>query len=408
MTTQVLVPSKAPKPAPPGLRVGVDATCWQNRRGYGRHARALLGALVRADRGGQYTFFVDHDPAPGDFPDGADVRRVGASVPAAVAASADGRRSLADMRRMSRALSAAAVDVLLFPTVYTYVPVFTRAKKVLVIHDVIAERFPHLTLPRRTARLFWKAKVALGRRQADALVTVSEHSRRGLASHFGIDPTRIQVVSEAADPVFRRLDDPAPTLKLRDLGLDGPGRTVVYVGGFNPHKNLELLVTAFSRLAARPGFADVRLVLVGDDQKDVFHSYAGALRRQIEDLGIGKRVVFTGFLPDADLAVLLNRAAVLALPSLLEGFGLPAVEAAACGCPVVATTESPLPELLGDGGRFASPRNTAAWERELGDVLASLAVRADMRAAGLEAARRLTWDAAARQMLGVLRGVAGR
>jgi glycosyltransferase involved in cell wall biosynthesis len=239
-------------------------------------------------------------------------------------------------------------------------------------------------------------------------VTVSEHSRRGLAEHFDIDPGRIHVVGEAADPTFRVLDDPSPTPALQALGLDGPGRTLVYVGGFNPHKNLELLVEVFARLAAKAALADLKLILVGEYERDVFHSYAGTIRRRVQHLGLENRVVFTGFLPDADLAVLLNRATVLALPSLLEGFGLPAVEAAACGCPVVVTTESPIPDLFGESGRYASPHDADAWERELTEVLGSERVRARMRTAGLEAAQRLTWDAAARQLLAVLRGVAGR
>ncbi|HKB37870.1 MAG TPA: glycosyltransferase family 1 protein, partial [Gemmataceae bacterium] len=330
------------------------------------------------------------------------------SAPAAVAASASGRRSLGDLWRMSRAISSADMDVMFFPTVYSYVPVFCRAKKVIVIHDVIAEKFPHLTTPRLPARLFWRAKVALGRRQADAIVTISEHSRRGIADYFRIPRKRIHVVGEAGDPVFRRLDDPRPTPRLEALGLAGEGRTVVYVGGFNPHKNLETLVDAFARIASSPEFSDVRLVLVGEYEKEVFHSYSGVIRQRIESLGVAGRVVWTGFLADEDLNVLLNRATLLALPSLLEGFGLPAVEAAACGCPVVATTESPLPELLGEGGRYVAPLDQGGWERELAGVLRSDELRRRMGVAGVAAANRLTWDAAARQLLAVLEGVVAR
>jgi glycosyltransferase involved in cell wall biosynthesis len=389
------------------MRIGVDATCWRNQRGYGRHARALLGSLVGLDREGRYTFFVDFDGAAEGLPPGVEVRPVTASAPAAVAASSHGHRSARDLWRMSRALSRSGAEVLLFPTVYSYVPVFCRAKKVLLIHDVIPETFPHLTLPRRLGRLFWRTKAALGRWQADALVTVSEHSRRGLVEHFGIAPERIHVVGEANDPVFRPLDDPRPTPRLEALGLAWEDRSVVYVGGFGPHKNLEMLVGVFARLSARDEFADTRLVLVGEYEKEVFHSYAGLVRRKVQELNLAGRVVFTGFLPDEDLVVLLNRATVLALPSLLEGFGLPAVEAAACGCPVVATTASPLPGLLGDGGLYAEPTDAAAWEQALAAVLRSEDLRRRLREAGRAAARRLTWEAAAKELLGVLRKVAG-
>lgn len=389
------------------MRIGVDATCWHNRRGYGRHARALLRALIRIDTGNRYTLFLDSTEAAEPTPDGCEVSLVRPSVPAVQAASANGRRSLTDLWRMSRALSAPAFDVLLFPTVYTYVPVRSRARKLVMIHDVIAETFPELTTPRFSSRIFWNAKVALGRMQADALITVSDYSRDCIFKRFGTNPSRIFVVGEAADPIFRKLDDPRPGPKLRGLGLDGTGRTVVYVGGFSPHKNLEALVAAFARIAAREEFDDVRLVMVGGTSGDAFHSYFGTIAAQVEALGLRERVIFTGFMDDQDLVVLLNTASVAVLPSLMEGFGLPAVEAAACGCPVIATKASPLEKLLAGAGVFIDPAEDPIY-RALELVLSSPELRLRMGEAGLRAAGQLTWDAAAGQMTEVIRQVAAR
>ena len=391
---------------PDGIRIGVDATCWQNQRGYGRHARALLGALVRLDETSRYTFFLDSTENTETLPPQVEARLVGATTPTAMAAAATGHRSIFDLWRMSRALSDARFDLLLFPTIYSYTPVFSRAKKIVLIHDVIAETYPQLTLPRRASRFFWELKTALGRRQADAVVTVSEYSRRGIARHFKLPPERIFVVGEAADPVFRVLDDTRITQPLSALGINAHHRYVVYVGGFGPHKNLESLVSVFSRLTAQPAFEAVRLVMVGEYKQEVFHSYFGTIRRQVEALGLADRVVFTGFLPDEELVVLLNRAAALVLPSLIEGFGLPAVEAAACGCPVIATTESPLPELLGEAGIFINPLASDELEAALKRVLESAELRARMRTDGLAAAGRLTWEAAARQMLTIIHQLA--
>lgn len=388
------------------MRIGVDATCWQNNRGYGRHARALLSALVRLDEASHYTFLLDSTENAALLPARVEARLVRASAPTAVAAAGNGHRSLFDLWRMSRALSDARFDLLLFPTIYSYTPVFSRARKIVLIHDVIAETYPQLTLPRRAARLFWGLKTALGRWQADAIVTVSDYSRRGIARHFDLPPERIFVVGEAADPVFRVLDDACPTQQLRALGINPQHRFVVYVGGFGPHKNLEALVSVFARLAAQPEFVDARLVMVGEYKREVFHSYFGTIQRQVEELGVADRVIFTGFLPDEELVVLLNLATALALPSLIEGFGLPAVEAAACGCPVIATTKSPLPELLGEGGIFINPLKPEELEAALRRVLASPELRAQMRAKGLAAAGQLTWETAAQQMMKIIRQVA--
>jgi len=272
-------------------------------------------------------------------------------------------------------------------------------------HDVIAETYPELTVPGRRARLFWRIKVALGYWQADALITVSDYSRATIVERFGVNPRNVFVVGEAADPVFRRLDDPAPGPNLQRLGIDASRRTAVYVGGFSPHKNLDALIAAFARIVAQKKFADVRLVMVGDTSADAFHTCLGALLSQVKDLGLRDSVIFTGFLDDEELVVLLNLATVLVLPSLMEGFGLPAVEAAACGCPVIATKASPLEALLGEGGIYVGPDQHEIGE-SLACVLSSEELRAHMREAGLEAARRLTWEAAARQMMDVIRKAA--
>lgn len=386
------------------MRIGVDATCWHNKRGYGRHSRSLLRALVGADTDNHYTFFMDSAELLGEVPERAEIRLTGATVPTAIAASADGRRSLRDMWDASRAMSSDEFDVLLFPTIYSFVPTLSRAKKLVMIHDVIAETFPKLTTPRFTSRMAWRAKVALGRMQADALVTVSEFSKRGIVSYFGVPPARVFVVGEASDPVFHRLETPAPTPSLAAMGLDGSRRTIVYVGGFGPHKNVDMLVAAFAELQRKPGFDDVRLVLAGEYKKEVFHTSSSELISQIEMLGIRDRVVFTGYISDEELVVLLNLATVLALPSMMEGFGLPAVEAAACGCPVIATKSSPLPELLGAGGVFIHPTQPEL-ARALEAVLGSPELRDRMRTSGLAAAGALTWAAAAEQMRSVLRTV---
>ncbi len=387
------------------MHIGVDATCWQNNRGYGRHARALLSALVHLDMGNQYTFFMDSTEGLESIPGKVQVQVVRTSVPSTIAASSTGHRSFRDMARMSRAVSSGDFDLLLFPTIYTYIPVFSRAKKIVIIHDVIAEHYAHLTLPTYRARLFWKTKVALGRWQADVIVTISDYSKQEILKRFKISPERVFVVGEASDPAFRLLEHPMLTPRLEALGLTQNGRSIVYVGGFSPHKNLESLVSTFAKVVSQKAFSDVRLFMVGEFKKEVFHSYFGTIKKQVDDLKISDRVIFTGYLPDEELVVLLNLSTVLVLPSLMEGFGLPAVEAAACGCPVIATTASPLPNLLGKGGLYVNPAEPRELEFALIRVLESEGLRRHMRETGLAATRQLTWDAAAREMMTVIQKV---
>ena len=379
------------------MNVGIEGACWANRRGYGRHLRSLLRALAENSSENHYTLVTDFDLDPRQVPAGVSVRAVPSSSPAAVAASAAGRRTLSDIWKMSRALSGGGFDVLLFPTVYSYVPVFGRAVRIVTIHDVIAETYPELTLPGLGARSAWRLKVAVARMQSDLIVTVSEYSRRLLVDRFGLNSKSIFIVGEAADESFRRLDPLVVAERLSGIGFRPEDRLVVYVGGFSPHKNLEALVRSCARASNAPG----TLVMVGDYERDVFLNYFATIRSLAVSLGLTERVVFTGYLTDDQLAALLNIAEALILPSFMEGFGLPAVEAAACGCPVIATRQSPLPELLGESGIFINP-----VEREissaLSEVLGSERRRASMRQAGLAAVSQLTWSKAAHQMADII------
>lgn len=390
------------------MHIGIDASSWDNNRGYGRYTRAILSELVRLDIDNEHTFFVDSSDVLELVPNNSEVVLVNSSNPTTSAAASDSHRSVSDMWRMSRSLSAPDIDVLLFPTIYSYVPVFTHAKKLVVIHDVIPEIYPQFTFPRRTARLFWNMKTALGRWQADAIITVSDFSRQCLIEHLNIVPELVYVVGEANDPIFHLIDQPELSPRLTSLGIRVENRIITYVGGFGPHKNLLSLISILAELVSQSDYQDVMLVMVGEYQREVFYSDIKTIQDRIQELRLIKHVVFTGYLPDEELVNLLNLSTVLVLPSLMEGFGLPAVEAAACGCPVIATTESPLPELLGDGGLYVDPHNPDELQLALERVLSSKRLQNRMRVAGLQAVQSLTWEKAAYQMMDVINQVAAQ
>jgi glycosyltransferase involved in cell wall biosynthesis len=383
------------------MRIGVDATCWSNHRGYGRFTRALLNAALAQDRANEYIFFTDSESEEFPLPERAKEVRISAGVPTLRAAAADGRRSLPDIWNMSRALSGTPLDLLFFPSVYSYVPVISSAPKLVTIHDVIPEMFPQLVFPTLQSKLLWKAKRWLGCAQARLILTVSEYSRQCLQQRLGIAPSRLRVVSEASDPVFKRVEGMDARPLFARLGLPPDACYVLAVGGFSPHKNLSLLMDVFCEVQARPVFANVRLIFAGDYTSDVFHSCFHDLVQQVQDAGLQGRVIFAGYLRDQDLVALLNKALVLALPSFCEGFGLPGIEAAACGTPVIATTESPLPELLGEGAIPVHPSDRAGLRDALLRVLSDTGLRERMGSAGLAAAARLSWENSARQLLGV-------
>ncbi len=390
------------------MRIGVDATCWTNRRGYGRFARALLMAALKLDPGREYVFFTDDISPEFPLPSGVDVVRVETSVATVKAAAADGARTPGDMLAVSRAISARELDLIFFPSVYSFVPILHSAPLLVTIHDVIPERFPELVFPTLRGKMFWRAKVALACAQARLILTVSEYSRRCLAQDLRISPRKLRVVSEAGDPAFTRLDSFDLSPLFQKLSLPRGTRFLAYVGGFSPHKNLIALIGWFSAVLRSPGFDDVRLVLVGDYQGDPFFSCYPMLQRQIQKHGLESRVLFPGYMRDDDLRLMFHAATALVLPSMCEGFGLPAVEAAACGTPVLVTTESPLPEILGEGALAIAPDNSQGWVESLTRVLSDADLRNRMSAAGMRAASGLSWRAAAAQLLEIFDEVTQR
>src|SRR5579885_1717182 len=148
------------------LRIGIDATCWRMRRGFGRHARCLLGAMLEVDPGNEYLFFIDSDEVAGELPSDVRTRVVGPSTPS----SRSGARRPRDLLRAAMAMSAAPLDVIVFPAIYSYVPVFSRARKIVMVHDTTADEYPEFALHSRCARVLWSLKGMLARRQADALL----------------------------------------------------------------------------------------------------------------------------------------------------------------------------------------------------------------------------------------------
>ncbi len=391
------------------LRIGVDAGCWANGRGYGRFARELLTHMVRTAPDDEFVFFLDPASARVFELEGPNVRpvQVDQRVSPTEAASADGSRSVFDMLRFTAAVGRSELDVFFSPSVYTYFPLPPRLRAVVAIHDAIAERFPELTLPSRRARLFWKAKVGLAVRQATLVLSVSEFAADDVAARVGVPRNRIRVAVEAPAEAFRPVEshDEIDRTAQR-YEIPSGAEWFIYVGGFNPHKNLGTLVRAYAQAVAQRNPDEVPfLLLVGSLTGDTFHRNTDELRTEIERASL-ERVVWPGFVPDDDLRQLYAGALALVLPSECEGFGLPAVEAAACGTAVIATTESPLPQLLAGGGLFVEPGDEAALTEAMTTLMDDPGARAAFADVALSRAGDLSWERCARETLSALREAA--
>jgi glycosyltransferase involved in cell wall biosynthesis len=384
--------------------IGIDATCWANGRGYGRFARELMRAMTRLAPDDQFVCFGDRrsfeaypDPAP-------NVRLVAVAVDESptVAASADSHRSLTDLLRLTRAVSREKLDAFFSPSVYTFFPLPPGLPAVVTIHDTIPERFPALTLPTRRARFFWSLKIRLALMQARVVLTVSEYSAKSIAQVLHVPRHRIRVTVEAPAAAYHPVGPDEVRAAARRAGLPDEAPWFIYVGGFNPHKRVDLILRAHAALVG-VGPSPPHLLLVGSRSGDVFHKAVEQLDGIVRDAGTGQLVHWTGFVADEELRPLLAGATALLLPSEAEGFGLPAVEAAACGTPVIATVESPLPDLLTGGGIFVKPGDLAGLQDAMRRLLEDPALRATMGRRALEKAAALSWDRGADAAMAAIR-----
>lgn len=291
---------------------------------------------------------------------------------------------------LPRRTSAAGADLL-------HVPGFDAPRRkpcpvVLTVHDLIGMLFPQNLPP--VARFYWSRWLPWSVRWADRVLADSEHTRRDIVRLMRIPAERIVVIPLGVQPIFRPIRDDAILAALRQkYGL--PAQIILYIGTLEPRKGLDTLVDAYAALA---DIVPQDVVIVGK-----LGWYTESLFRQVAQLGLERRVHFTDYVPDDDVPGLFNLADVFVFPSRYEGFGLPPLEAMACGTPVISSNAASLPETVGDAGLLVPPDAPGALAAALRRVLGDADLQTRLRAAGLVQAQRFTWEETARQTLAVYR-----
>src|SRR5438552_4454962 len=268
------------------------------------------------------------------------------------------------------------------------VPVLFRGTLLVTIHDLV-----HLVSPAysRTlaARMYARPLLAWAARRSCRIVTGSHYSTARIVELLHAPSEKVSVISYGVQPRFRVQDREESRQQVRAaLSLDSP--YLLFVGNLKPHKNLECLLEGFSRLRAR-GLDSHDLVLIGDDAR-----WKPRLIETSKELGISEHVRFIAYVGDELLPHIYGAADLLIMPSLIEGFGLPVVEAMACGAPVVCSRASALPEVAGDAAHFFDPQDSADLAQAVERVLGDPARRETLRKRGLERARVFAWEDCAR------------
>jgi glycosyltransferase involved in cell wall biosynthesis len=285
----------------------------------------------------------------------------------------------------------------LFHATEHLLPRLRRIRSVFTLHDLIFRFDPGSHLPLN--RIYLSTMMPRFLHAADAVIAVSECSQRDAVRLYGTPAEKIHVIPEGVDARFKPVSQQQVDRVRARYHL--PEQFILSVGTIEPRKNLPIL---FEVLASRreQGFAPWPLVIAGKP---------GWLYEPIlacvTELGLQDLVRLTGFFPDDDLPALYNAAALLAMPSRYEGFGLPVLEAMACGTPVVCSNTSSLPEVAGEAALLASPDDARVWADAIACVMSDEALRSQLRQRGYTQAARFSWEQAARRTADLYRHVAG-
>ena len=363
------------------MRIGIDARKLHDF-GIGTYIRNLLRHLARLD--GQTDFVIFCRPEDRDA-----LAAVGENFRPVPETS--GNYSIAEQFAIPWAIEREGVT--LFHAPHYVLPPLVQCRSVVTIHDVIHLMFPQY-LPNRVAFSYAKWSITQASQRATRVMTVSESSKRDILRFVDTEPDKIDVIYNAYDERFAMEPREEDVVRVRER-YQLTDEFVLYAGNVKPHKNLERLIDAFA-LVRKRGLDHLKLVLIGDE----ISKYA-ALRRAVHQHRLHQYVRFLGYLPQETLAVMYRLAGVFVFPSLYEGFGLPPLEAMACGTPVIASGVSSLPEVLGDAAMIVNPENVFDIARGIREVILEPEFRRELVHRGYERLKTFSWDTTAAQVLQV-------
>lgn len=367
------------------MRIGIMLRHYEQHEGGVKHyTRTLLPLLFTLGAQHRYVLIYRNPKLIGTYAAFPNVEELVSRVPGTV---------LWDQLAVPWVTRYQQLDVLFNPK-FT-VPLLHPAKKIFVLHG--SEWF---AIPRHFKwydRLYCRAVVPWYCRQADAFIAVSEQVRQDAVRYAHADPKKIFTIHNAIDPrQFHLIEDEARLAAVR-ARYRLPEKFVLWVGQIESRKNVKRLLRAFAAIARE---FPHRLVIAGDERSSTREELS-----EVAELGLEGRIQFLGWVPHTDLPAIYRLAELFAFPSLYEGFGIPLVEAMACGCPILTANTCAPPEVVEGAGYLVDPGDVGAIAAGLRATLGDPALRARLIARGLERAQAFSWEKSAREVLAVFEAV---
>lgn len=350
--------------------------------GVSRYIYNLVRCLHDADPTSRYTALVG-EHVQGWLGIGQQISRVPMNRPLA--------RVLWEQTRLPFQLRSLRADLLHAPV--NVAPLQSVCPTVVTVHDLSFIHYPDSF--RVLQRLYQRTMMPISIRRAARVIAVSENTKMDLLRLCRADPARVQVVYNGVEGRFRPIAKPEVEEFRRQRGL--PERMILFVGTLEPRKNVTTLLKAYA-LLRKTGRTEVPLVIAGG--RGWLYGPTLALA---EELDLGEHVFFPGYVSDTELPLWYNAAEIFVFPSLYEGFGLTPLEAMACGTPVIVSSASSLPEVVGDAGLIVESQNVEGLAEAIARLLDDPALRKELGAAGQRRAREFTWPKTAQKTVAVYR-----
>lgn len=371
------------------MRIAIDYTAAiRQKAGIGNYVRRLVDALLAQDTVNSYTLLTSGRPTrERPFPQADNVRGRSIYIP-------DRYLNIIWYRwrlPLYTTYFSGQVDIYHGPD-FALPPTGKTLRKVVTVHDLAFLEHPEYAVPSLAATLGKVVPEAVA--AADVVCTVSQEVSRTLIKHFHTPREKLTVIPNGVSPYFRRITDPILLQSTHHkFGLKHP--FVLGVGTLEPRKNHIGLIKAFYQ-AQKKKNGPAMLALAGG--KGWLYEETMQL---VEELKLTKKVRFLGRVTDLELVTLYSMADVFAFPSFAEGFGVPPLEAMACGVPVITSNTSSLPEVVGNAGLLVDPHNTEELSTAIMRILGDKQLQEDLRQKGYERVKHFTWQEAARKMLTV-------
>ena len=369
------------------MRIGINASSLKNAHsGIANYLLNLVLNLKKVDQRNEYVlFFGSEKNVPGQI--------AGAGVECNISKMPTTNQALKILwAHFMLPLKLKRMKIDLFHEPASAAPLFNSCNTVVTVHDIAYERIPHCY--RFRDRAYFRALSKKGLERANRIIAVSHSTKNDIVDRYSISPGKIRVIYEGIDEIYRRLHDKERCKNIRKFyKIDRD--FILYVSGITPRKNLVRLIKAFKILKDRKEI-DSLLVFVGEKawwSEEVFE--------EVKSSGMENDVIFCGYVPKEHLLCLYSEASVFVFPSLYEGFGLPVLEAMACGCPVVASNTSSLPEICGGAGLLFDPLDVEGLSDAIYRVITDSSLRQDLIEKGIERTRAFSWRRSAEETLAV-------